>query len=69
MTQHTDGEWRWDTTGEVVSWNQWDPSSAQPINGDGTCAVVWAGSRPANLWHNTPCNVSWLPLCEHEPWK
>ena len=69
MTLHTDGEWRWDTTGEIVSWNQWDTSMFQPYPGHGTCALVWADSDPANLWRNNPCHYSWLPLCEHEPWK
>ena len=71
MTQHADGQWRWDTTGEVVSWNQWDTFHywTQPQAGGGACAVVWAGSNPTNLWHNNPCHNAWLPMCEHEPWN
>jgi Lectin C-type domain len=65
---YKDGEYYWESTGQLLAFNNWDVNHPQ-LKSSNNCTVLGAGNINASYkgkWQTTNCNSARPYICEKE---
>ena len=66
----TEGQYRWDATGGLLTWSNWCTNSNQPNDGGRGQDYIYAHMLCNMKWFDMKCEPIWeiAVLCEYLPW-